>query len=131
MSCLLLTYQISAWLRYFLHLQYGSFNITAVPDRLVQGPVASAPDNTQDALNGKNVALQKGCKALLPEIESRIKAQAQWLAEVCEHQGNLTLNSSVKLRTACTSCAGSPHSPHMAAGPHDLSYGMSASCSAF
>ncbi|KAA6422477.1 MAG: HAUS augmin-like complex subunit [Trebouxia sp. A1-2] len=55
--------------------------------RLVQGPVASAPDNTQDALNGKNVALQKGCKALLPEIESRIKAQAQWLAEVCEHQG--------------------------------------------
>ncbi|DBA72769.1 TPA: hypothetical protein ACH3X2_010159 [Trebouxia sp. C0005] len=31
--------------------------------------------------------LQKGCKALLPEIESRIKAQAQWLAEVCEHQG--------------------------------------------
>ncbi|DBB13815.1 hypothetical protein WJX82_001635 [Trebouxia sp. C0006] len=30
---------------------------------------------------------QKGCKALLPEIESRIKAQAQWLAEVCEHQG--------------------------------------------
>ncbi|DBB04633.1 TPA: hypothetical protein ACH3X1_012698 [Trebouxia sp. C0004] len=30
---------------------------------------------------------QKGSKALLPEIESRIKAQAQWLAEVCEHQG--------------------------------------------
>ena len=31
--------------------------------------------------------LQKGCRALLPEIEDRLQAKAQWLAEVCEHQG--------------------------------------------
>ena len=28
-----------------------------------------------------------------------MKAQAQWLAEVCEHQGDLTISSSMKLRT--------------------------------
>ncbi|KAL3136910.1 hypothetical protein ABBQ32_006518 [Trebouxia sp. C0010 RCD-2024] len=30
---------------------------------------------------------QKGCRALLPEIEHRLQAKAQWLADVCEHQG--------------------------------------------
>ena len=31
--------------------------------------------------------LQKGCQALLPQLESRLKAQAQQLAEWTEHQG--------------------------------------------
>ncbi len=81
--------------------------------------------------HGKIVALQKGCKALLPEIETRIKAQAQWLAEVCEHQGDLTLSSSMKLRTHVPLAQGLHILSTCLLFPKVLTFDTSASCSAF
>ena len=43
--------------------------------------------------------MQKGCRALLPEIEHRLQAEAQWLAEVCEHQGT---QSTTVLNISCS-----------------------------
>ena len=54
-----------------------------------QTPVPIACSSAQ-VLQGHDCwkpTLQKGCQALLPQLESRLKAQAQQLAEWTEHQG--------------------------------------------
>lgn len=48
--------------------------------------------SNEPLLNNKLNMMQKGCRALLPEMERRLQAKAQWLADVCEHQGSELLS---------------------------------------
>ena len=49
--------------------------------------------------------VQKGCRGLLPEIERRLQAKAQWLATACDFKGAKPATTMQDLAYMCLPCS--------------------------